>query len=221
MLNLRDHTPLSGGQVDDAPFGGGAGMVLRVDVLEARCAPTTARTRELRAPARDRAQPDGRLLDDALVEGFARGRADAPVRALRGIRRAHPRAPRTDVISVGRYVLTGGELAAMVCADAILRKLPGALGHPDSAIEESFSEALEGLPEYPHTPARPSFAAGAYPTSCCPGTTRRSAVGVWSEPASGAPDAGAGRAPESGGRPRAWPPGAAAAERRTGERRAR
>jgi tRNA (guanine37-N1)-methyltransferase len=56
----------------------------------------------------------------------------------------------TDVISIGRYVLSGGELAAMVVCDAVLRKLPGALGHVDSAAEESFSEALEGHPEYPH-----------------------------------------------------------------------
>ena len=53
------------------------------------------------------------------------------------------------MVSVGRYVLAGGELAAMVCADAVLRRLPGALGHPSSALEESFSPALEGLPEYP------------------------------------------------------------------------
>ena len=55
-----------------------------------------------------------------------------------------------DEISIGRYVLAGGELPAMVVADAIMRKLPGALGDSDSAIEESFSEALEGMPEYPH-----------------------------------------------------------------------
>ena len=53
-------------------------------------------------------------------------------------------------MSIGRYVLAGGELAAMVVCDAVLRKLPGALGHEDSAVEESFSEALEGAPEYPH-----------------------------------------------------------------------
>src|SRR5205085_5665604 len=56
----------------------------------------------------------------------------------------------TDRLSIGRYVLAGGELAAMVVCDAVLRKLPGALGHEDSAVEESFSPALEGLPEYPH-----------------------------------------------------------------------
>jgi tRNA (guanine37-N1)-methyltransferase len=56
----------------------------------------------------------------------------------------------TDVVSIGPYVLAGGELAAMVVSDAILRKLPGALGHEDSVVEESFSEALGGAPEYPH-----------------------------------------------------------------------
>ena len=56
----------------------------------------------------------------------------------------------TDTLSVGRYVLSGGELAAMIVMDAVLRKLPGALGHADSAVEESFSPALEGAPEYPH-----------------------------------------------------------------------
>ena len=54
------------------------------------------------------------------------------------------------MISIGRYVLAGGELAAMVVCDAVLRKLPGALGHERSAVEESFSAALGGDPEYPH-----------------------------------------------------------------------
>jgi tRNA (guanine37-N1)-methyltransferase len=56
----------------------------------------------------------------------------------------------SDEVSIGRYVLAGGELAAMVVCDAVLRKLPGALGHPDSALEESFSAALAGAREYPH-----------------------------------------------------------------------
>jgi tRNA (guanine37-N1)-methyltransferase len=56
----------------------------------------------------------------------------------------------SDVISIGPYVLAGGELAAMVVSDAILRKLPGALGHEESAVEESFGPALGGAPEYPH-----------------------------------------------------------------------
>jgi tRNA (guanine37-N1)-methyltransferase len=56
----------------------------------------------------------------------------------------------SDRVSIGRYVLAGGELAAMVLCDTVVRKLPGALGHEESALEESFSRALDGAPEYPH-----------------------------------------------------------------------
>ncbi len=97
--------------------------------------------------------PGGRILDEALVErARRRARGDlAALRPLRGLRRANRAAssPRTPCRS-GRYVLSGGELAAMVLIDAVLRKLPGALGHADSAEEESFSPALDGDPEYPH-----------------------------------------------------------------------
>ena len=62
-----------------------------------------------------------------------------------------------DAVSIGRYVLSGGELPAMVVADAVLRKLPGALGDAESAVEESFSEALEGNPEYPHYTRPPEY----------------------------------------------------------------
>jgi tRNA (guanine37-N1)-methyltransferase len=69
----------------------------------------------------------------------------------------------TDAVSIGPYVLAGGELAAMVVADAVLRKLPGALGHADSAIEESFSDALEGHPEYPHYTRPPLYRGWGIP----------------------------------------------------------
>jgi tRNA (guanine37-N1)-methyltransferase len=62
-----------------------------------------------------------------------------------------------EAISIGRYVLAGGELPAMVISDAVLRKLPGALGDAESAVEESYSEALDGAPEYPHYTRPPSY----------------------------------------------------------------
>jgi tRNA (guanine37-N1)-methyltransferase len=152
LINPRDHTPLGGGQVDDAPFGGGAGMVLRVDVIDAAlrshygCDPVELRSRR-RVIA---LSPAGRLLDDALVEELA---GEPALTFLCGRYEGFDQRIvehfASDVVSVGRYVLAGGELAAMVCADAVLRRLPGALGHPSSALEESFSPALEGLPEYP------------------------------------------------------------------------
>jgi tRNA (guanine37-N1)-methyltransferase len=161
LVNYRDHTPLSAGQVDDTPFGGGAGMVLRVDVVEA-----ALRARYGVDPVSlafgggggggggrrvVALTPAGRLLDEALVEELAA----APALTLlsgryEGFDQRVIEHFATDEISIGRYVLAGGELPAMVVCDTVLRKLPGALGHEESAVEESFSVALGGAPEYPH-----------------------------------------------------------------------
>jgi tRNA (guanine37-N1)-methyltransferase len=152
-VNYRDTTPLSGGQVDDMPFGGGAGMVLRVDVVEAALrARYDADPVELRARRRVIAlAPAGRQLDDRLVDELA---AEPALTLLCGRYEGFDERIvdhfATESVSIGRYVLAGGELAAMVLADAVLRKLPGALGHAESAHEESFSAALDGAPEYPH-----------------------------------------------------------------------
>ncbi len=152
-VNPRDHTPLSAGQVDDTPFGGGAGMVLRVDVLDSALrAHYAIDPVELRAARRVIAlAPSGRVLDEQLVQELA----GEPALTLlcgryEGFDERILEHFASDVVSIGRYVLSGGELAAMVLCDAVLRKLPGALGHEESAAEESFSAALEGNPEYPH-----------------------------------------------------------------------
>jgi tRNA (guanine37-N1)-methyltransferase len=152
-INYRDHTPLSAGQVDDTPFGGGAGMVLRVDVVEAAVRARYATDPvELVANRRVIAlTPSGRLLDDELVQELS---SEPALTLLSGRYEGFDERVlehfASDRISIGRYVLAGGELPAMVLADAVLRKLPGALGHEDSAHEESFSPALAGAPEYPH-----------------------------------------------------------------------
>jgi len=151
-INPRDHTPLSGGQVDDSPFGGGAGMVLRVDVIDSAlrahygCDPVELR--ELRRVVL--LSPSGRLLDDALVcELAGAGELTLLCGRYEGFDERIAEHFASDVVSIGRYVLAGGELPAMVLADAVLRKLPEALGHAESAVEESYSDALDGLPEYP------------------------------------------------------------------------
>ena len=153
LVDYRATTPLSAGQVDDTPFGGGAGMVLRVDVVEAalraRYGSDPVAVREgRRVIALD---PGGRRLDDRLVDELA---AETELTLLCGRYEGFDERIvehfATERLSIGRYVLAGGELAAMVVCDAVLRKLPGALGHADSAVEESFSAALEGGPEYPH-----------------------------------------------------------------------
>jgi tRNA (guanine37-N1)-methyltransferase len=152
-VNYRDHTPLGAGQVDDTPFGGGAGMVLRVDVVEAALRARYGRDPvELREDRRVIAlTPAGRVLDDPLVTELAHEDALTLLSGrYEGFDQRVVDHFATDEVSIGRYVLAGGELAAMVVCDAVLRKRPGALGDERSAVEESFSEALEGAPEYPH-----------------------------------------------------------------------
>jgi tRNA (guanine37-N1)-methyltransferase len=152
-LDLREHTPLTGGQVDDTPFGGGAGMVLRVDVMDAALRGVYgADPLDLRRERRVIAlTPGGRILDEAFVSELA---AEPAVTLLcgryEGFDERIVQHFCSDALSIGRYVIAGGELAAMVVCDAVLRKKPGALGHADSAAEESFSSALGGDPEYPH-----------------------------------------------------------------------
>jgi tRNA (guanine37-N1)-methyltransferase len=128
-------------------------MVLRVDVMDAALRgfygvdPLDLR-RQRRVVA---LTPGGRLLDDRLVDELAQ-EPDVTLLCGRyeGFDERIVEHFASDAISIGRYVLAGGELAAMVVADAVLRKQPGALGHRDSSLEESFSVALEGRPEYPH-----------------------------------------------------------------------
>jgi tRNA (guanine37-N1)-methyltransferase len=148
-VDFRAGTPLSGGQVDDTPYGGGAGMVIRVDVMEAAM---QARYGEAPPPRRVIAlTASGRQFDDALAHDLARERELTLLCGrYEGFDERIVEHLATDAVSIGPYVLAGGELAAMVVMDGVLRKMPGALGHEDSAIEESFSEALEGGPEYPH-----------------------------------------------------------------------
>jgi tRNA (guanine37-N1)-methyltransferase len=147
--NYRDTTPLSAGQVDDAPYGGGAGMVMRVDVvdaaLEAAYGPDRDRLRKIALA------PGGRLFDEALAAELA-GEDHLALLCGRyeGFDERVVEHLADETISIGRYVLAGGELPAMVIGDAVLRKLPGALGDAESAVEESYSAALEGAPEYPH-----------------------------------------------------------------------
>jgi tRNA (guanine37-N1)-methyltransferase len=155
LFNYRDTTPLKAGQVDDSPYGGGAGMVLRVDVVDAAL---QAAYPDGEKPRVVLLSPTGPLLDDAIADRLI---AEPHVALLCGRYegfddRVHQHLADEE-LSIGRYVLAGGELPAMVVADVLMRKLPGALGHADSAVEESFSQVLEGMPEYPHFTRPPLY----------------------------------------------------------------
>jgi tRNA (guanine37-N1)-methyltransferase len=153
VLDLRDHAPGRHRQVDDSPYGGGAGMVIRVDVvctaLEGIYAAPVDRVLEARRVAV--LTPVGRqLTDDVVTELAGLERLTLLCGRYEGFdQRVHDHLAN-DAISIGPYVLSGGEVAAMAVLDAVTRKLPGALGRDESHREDSFSEALEGRPEYPH-----------------------------------------------------------------------
>jgi tRNA (guanine37-N1)-methyltransferase len=150
LANYRDHTPLGHLQVDDTPYGGGAGMVLRIDVvcaaLEAVFGVEAPRVREKRRVVE--LTPKGAQLteesalelsqhDLALLCGRYEGIDERVVNVV------------SDRISIGPYVLCGGEVAAMALLDAVTRKLPDVVSNPESVLSESHSPELEGRTEYP------------------------------------------------------------------------
>jgi len=148
LFNYRDTTPLRAGQVDDEPYGGGAGMVLRVDVVAAALDaayggappghPVIALT------------PKGRPLTQRTVEELTAAPALTLLSArFEGFDERIVEHLATDALSVGPYVLSNGDLPAMIVLDAVARRLPGALA--DGSVElESFSAELGGGLEYPH-----------------------------------------------------------------------
>jgi tRNA (guanine37-N1)-methyltransferase len=147
LYNYRDTTPLRAGQVDDEPYGGGAGMVLRVDVVAAALEAAYGADPPARVIA---LTPQGRPLTQAVVEELAQERHVALLSArFEGFDDRIVAHLATDAISVGPYVLSNGDLPAMLLLDAVTRRLPGALA-AGSGEHESFSDELGGGLEYPH-----------------------------------------------------------------------
>lgn len=147
VFNYRDTTPLTAGQVDDEPYGGGPGMVLRVDVVAAALEGVYGELPEHRVIA---LSPGGRQLDQELVEELAEEPALTLLSArFEGFDQRILDHLCTDVVSIGPYVLSGGEIPALALVDAVARRLPGALTEGSGEVE-SFSPALEGGIEYPH-----------------------------------------------------------------------
>ena len=147
VFNYRDSTPLTAGQVDDDPYGGGPGMVLRVDVVASALDAVYGGVPEHRVVA---LSPQGRQLDQELVEELAAEDALTLLSArFEGFDQRILDHLCTDVVSIGPYVLSGGEIPALAVVDAIARRLPGALTEGSGEIE-SFSAALDGGLEYPH-----------------------------------------------------------------------
>jgi tRNA (guanine37-N1)-methyltransferase len=176
LFNYRDTTPLRSGQVDDLPYGGGPGMVLRVDVVAAALDAVYGERKPARVVA---LTPQGRQLDQRLVEELA---AEPEVALLssrfEGFDERIVEHLSTDAVSIGPYVLSGGELPAMVLLDAIARRLPGALA-AGSGERESFSEAFDGGLEHPHYTRPPAHAGWAVPDVLLSGDHGR--IAAWRE----------------------------------------
>ncbi len=160
LFSYRDTTPLRAGQVDDEPYGGGAGMVLRVDVVAAALDAAYGGDLEHRIVAMT---PQGRPLTQAVVEELAQEEALSLLSArFEGFDERVVQHLASDAISIGPYVLSNGDLPAMVLLDAIARRLPGALAEGSGELE-SFSEELGGGLEYPHYTRPPEFRGWTVP----------------------------------------------------------
>ncbi len=162
--NIREHSPLPHHEVDDSPYGGGPGMVTRVDIvglaLEAvfgAPAGTIRDTRDVYVLA-----AGGRPFDHDLGQSLASGERDLVLLCGRfeGFDARVEELFATGSLSIGPYVLAGGEVAALAVMEAVVRHLPGSLGNEDSVLEESFSAGLAGMVEYPHY-TRPREYGGA------------------------------------------------------------
>ena len=171
LLNYRDYTPLNSGQVDDEPYGGGAGMVLRVDVVASALEAVYGGEPQNRVIA---LTPQGRQLTQDVVEELAREeRLTLLSSRFEGFDERVAMHLASDAISIGPYVLSGGELPAMVVLDAIVRRLPGALGSEESGLVESFSSELDGGLEYPHYTRPAEFRGWRVPDVLLSGDHRR------------------------------------------------
>jgi tRNA (guanine37-N1)-methyltransferase len=171
LLNYRDSTPLRAGQVDDEPYGGGAGMVLRVDVASAALDAVYGGVPDHRVVA---LSPQGRQLTQEVVEELASEETLTLLSArFEGFDERIVTHLASDAISIGPYVLSGGELPAMVLLDAITRRLPGALGSEESGLVESFSRELEGGLEYPQYTRPAEFRSWNVPDVLLSGDHRR------------------------------------------------
>jgi tRNA (guanine37-N1)-methyltransferase len=144
--NPRDFTNDNYNSVDDRPFGGGPGMVMKVQPL--RDAIAAAKEVQPKAPV-IYLSPQGRLLTQAAVRKFAENPALILVNGrYEGVDERLITSAIDEEWSIGDYVLSGGELASMVLLDAIIRCLPGALGHSASAQQDSFGAARLDYPHY-------------------------------------------------------------------------
>lgn len=162
-IQIRDHATDKHQTVDDTPYGGGAGMVMRPDIIERALLslPKTGRKIYL--------SPRGKLLNQALVTELA---TEDTLTLLcgryEGVDQRVLDAQDFEEISIGDYVLSGGEVAALTLMDACIRLLPGVMGNVDTPDHESFGAGTGGLLEYPHYTRPPEWESASGPLYSVP-----------------------------------------------------
>lgn len=155
--DLRRWTSDKHHMVDDRPFGGGDGMVLKPEPIFAAVEELTGSSKRADFAKSTRVillSPQGRVLDQALAAEIAQGSERVLLICGRyeGVDERVTETLVTDEISIGDYVLSGGEPAAIVLVDSVVRLVPGALGSETSAVNESFSAGLLDCPQYTRPP---------------------------------------------------------------------
>ena len=144
-INIRDFATDNHKTVDDTPYGGGAGMVMRADVIESALLSINKPSRKIYL------SPRGKVLNQALAKELSQ---EDSITLLcgryEGVDQRILDAHEFEEISIGDYVLSGGEPAAMILMDTCIRLLPGVMGNDDTADNESFGANTDGLLEYPH-----------------------------------------------------------------------
>lgn len=149
--NPRDYATDRHRTVDDRPYGGGPGMLMKVDTLRSAIHDARQRAQQITGerPWVIYLSPQGRRLDQQRVRELASGPPLVVVAGrYEGIDERVVEADIDEECSIGDYVLSGGELPAMVLIDAAARLVPGVLGHQDSAVEDSFNDGLLDCPHY-------------------------------------------------------------------------
>ncbi|MEX0583478.1 MAG: tRNA (guanosine(37)-N1)-methyltransferase TrmD [Sneathiella sp.] len=159
VSNIRDFAKGKHRVVDDSPFGGGAGMVMRPDVLapaiDAALASTEGMMRVIYF------SPRGRAIDQAFVRGLADGPGAVMVCGrFEGVDERVLETRNVEEVSLGDFILSGGEIAALALLDAVVRLIPGVTGNRESLEEESFAD---GLLEYPHYTRPPVWEGRSVP----------------------------------------------------------
>lgn len=179
--NIREHTPLSHKQVDDTPYGGGPGMVIRVDVVAAALEGVFGGAADQVRDTRDvfLLSPGGSPFDERVAVELAASPRDLVLLSGRyeGFDTRVSELFCSGELSIGPYVLAGGEVAAMAVLEATIRKVPGVLGNVESLLEESFSSDLSGGVEYPQYTRPREFAGLSVPDILLSGN--HAAIAKW------------------------------------------